>query len=219
MTLRSLILSAVAVGALSVSSAALAQTPAEAPAAAAPAAFANITPAPGQDIVGVLTASGQFGTFLKALEATGLTPVLKNPGLTVFAPTDAAFAALPAGQVDEWLKPDNLPTLQRALAYLIVNTKIDSAAAKNHQTKVATVAGADVWIDGFDGLKVNDAHVLQADVAASNGTIYVIDKMIAPGFTPPPPPEGAAVAEEPAPAAAATTTKTTKSTTTTKKKR
>lgn len=226
MRLRTLILS-VAAG-LSLASTAAAQTPPSAPADAQPTAtpapvataapFAQIAPAPGQDIVAVLTASGQFTTLLKALTATGLTPVLKNPGLTVFAPTDAAFAALPPGQLDGMMKQETLPTLQKALAYHVVNTKITAAAAKGHQTKVATVAGPEIWVDGTgDTLKVNDATVLQADVAASNGTIFVIDKVVTPGFTPPTPP-----ATEVAPTTTdttATTTATKKTTTTTRKKK
>ena len=225
MRLRTLILSAAA--GLSLASAAAAQTP-SAPADAQPAAtpapvatpapFAQITPAAGQDIVGVLTASGQFTTLLKALAATGLTPVLKNPGLTVFAPTDAAFAALPAGQLEGMMKQENLPTLQKALAFHVVNTKISAASAKGHQTKVASAAGPEIWVDGSgDTLKVNDATVLQADVAASNGTIFVIDKVVTPGFTPPTPP-----ATEAAPAATetpATPAATSKKTTTVRKKK
>lgn len=175
------------------------------------AAFASITPSPGSDVVAVLTQSGQFTTLLKAADATALTSVLKTPGLTVFAPTDAAFAALPAGTLDNLMKPDNLPQLQKLLAYHVVNTKIPSI--KGHaQTQIATVAGPKVTLDGTgDKVKVNDATTLQPAVAAAGGaTIYPIDKVLSPDFVPPP-----ATTTE---ATAASETATAPATTTTKKK-
>ncbi|CAN5220815.1 hypothetical protein BH09PSE2_BH09PSE2_22590 [soil metagenome] len=192
--------------------AALAQTPAATPASAPAtgAAYTPITSQPSQTIAAVLASSGQFSTLLKAATATGLAPVLSNAGsLTVFAPTDAAFAALPAGALDNLMKPEKAADLQKAVAYHIVNTKILSASAKGHVTKAASAAGPELYVDGTgDTVKVNDATVIQADVQTSNGVIHVIDKVIMPGFTPPTPP----------PEAAATTTTTettaTKSTTT-----
>lgn len=235
MTFRCSLLAAVAASACSLAFAAAAQTPTAqppvtsaaptsqtpatpAPDTSAPASaatpFSPVTPAPGQDIVAVLTASGQFTTLLKAATATGLAPVLKTPGVTVFAPTDAAFAALPADQLAQMMTPAGLPQLQKALAYHVVNTKLTLASAKGKVSKIATAAGSDIYVDGNgDPLKVNDATVLQPDVAASNGEIYVIDKIVAPGFTPPTP------AVDATPAATETSTKTTTTKSTTKKRR
>ena len=188
------------------------------PSAATPpsgAAFSAITPAPGSDLIAVLTQSGQFTTLLKAADATNLTSVLKKPGLTVFAPTDAAFAALPAGALDDLMKPDNLPQLQKLLAYHVVNTKIPSI--KGHaQTQIATAAGTKVTLDGVgDKVKVNDATALQPAVSVAGGsTLYPIDKVLSPDFTPAP----AAATEATSPAKDDTTAATTTSTTTTKKK-
>lgn len=181
------------------------------------AAFVTLTPTPGADVVTVLTQSGQFSTLLKAADATNLTSVLKTPGLTVFAPTDTAFAALPPGVLDNLMKPDNLPQLQKLLAYHLVNTKIP--AIKGHaQTQVATAAApSKVTLDGTgDKVKVNDATALQSAVSVAGGaTIYPIDKVLSPDFTPPPATttESATSTTETAPAASSSTTTTKKSTT------
>ena len=151
------------------------------------AAFTSLTPSPGADAVTVLTQSGQFSTFLKAADATNLTSVLKTPGLTIFAPTDTAFAELPPGTLDTLMKPGNLPQLQKLLAYHLVNTRIPGI--KGHaQTQVATAAGAKVTLDGAgDAVKVNDATALQTAVPAGGGaTIYPIDKVLSPDFVPSP---------------------------------
>ena len=178
-------------------------------------AFSAISPAAGADTPAVLAASGQFTTFLKAADATGLTPVLKTQGLTVFAPTDAAFAALPAGTLDNLMKQENLPQLQKLLTYHLVNAKIPPI--KGHAaTPVTTAAGPKVTLDGMgDQVKINDATALQSQVATSTGLLYPIDKVLSPDYVPPPAPpaEAAAATEE----KAATTT--TKKTTTTRKKR
>lgn len=189
-----------------------------APATVAPSVagpFTPLTPQPGQDIVAVLTASGQFTTLLKAAAATGLAPVLKTPGVTVFAPTDAAFSAIPADQLAQMMTPAGLPQLQKAIAYHVINTRLTPAEAKGKVSKVATAAGSEIYVDETgDVAKVNDANVLQADVAASNGVVYVIDKVVMPGFVPPTPAvEATAVTTE-----TTTTTKSTTSKTTAKKK-
>jgi len=169
---------------------ALAQTPPAAsdPAAAAapPAATAApaaviITPNPSADIVANLKASGQFTTFLKAADASGLTPVLQKPGaLTVFVPTDAAFAAVPADTMANLMKPENAAMLQQAVAYHIVNTKLLPAQVTGHAaTPVPSVINKPITVDGSSTpIKVNDANVLQAGAPASNGVIYVIDKVL-----------------------------------------
>ena len=138
-----------------------------------------------------LKASGQFTLLLKAVDATGLTPVLSSPGpLTVFAPTDAAFAAvMPADQLDAAAKDQaKLAQLQALLTYHVVNAKLPPI--KGHaQTALQSVAtGKKVTVDGLaDPVTVNDAKVLQGEVQTSNGVIYVIDKVLSPDYTPPPP--------------------------------
>lgn len=154
-------------------------TPVAAPAPAAPA----FTPvAPSGDIVATLKASGEFKTFLKALDATNLTAVVaKNPNLTVFAPTDAAFAALPAGELDRLMKPDNATQLQQLLIYHIVNAPVTEAKVKGAKGPVKTVAGSDLLLDGSaDPYKANSAQVLQANVQATNGLVYVVDHVLSP---------------------------------------
>ena len=135
------------------------------------------------DIVATLKAAGQFTTLLKVLDQSGLTPVMQKPGaLTIFAPTDAAFAAVPADQLADLMKPENAAKLQKVLAYHVVNTKVISAEVKGHApADVASVAGPTLHIDGLNGqVKVNDAVVIQADVAATNGEVHVIDKVLMP---------------------------------------
>ncbi|MBE7217704.1 MAG: fasciclin domain-containing protein [Caulobacteraceae bacterium] len=188
--------------------------------AAAGAPFQPITPAAGADLVSVLQASGQFTTLLKAVAATGLTPVLQRPGaLTVFAPTDAAFAALPPGQLATLMQPANAQQLQQLILLHVVNTPIHSAELLNHAfINVPTVAtGKTVHLDGSTGtLKVDGNAVLQSDVHASNGTVFVIGQVLSPNYVAPTTSEAAnvpaaATAETPA---ASTTTSDTKSTTT-----
>jgi len=159
----------------------------------APAAVADAAPAPAPapafvpvaangDIVSTLKASGEFKTFLKALDATNLTSVVKgNPNLTVFAPTDAAFAALPAGELDRLLKPANATELQALLIYHIVNAPVDEAKIKGAKGPVKTVAGSDLLIDGSAApYKANSAKVLQANLQATNGIVYVVDHVLSP---------------------------------------
>jgi uncharacterized surface protein with fasciclin (FAS1) repeats len=133
------------------------------------------------DIVATAKASGQFTTFLKAAEATNLTGLLKtNQNLTVFAPTDAAFAALPAGELDKLMLPENKAQLQKVLIYHVINAKVPSEAFKGSTRKAATVAGPSVDLEGGATLKVNDADIVQADVMATNGIIHVVDKVLMP---------------------------------------
>jgi uncharacterized surface protein with fasciclin (FAS1) repeats len=158
---------------------ALAQAPAAAPAAG--------RVAPAGDIIQTLQASGQFTTLLKALDATNLTAVLKGAGpLTLFAPNDAAFAALPAGQLDQLMSASPPAALQKLLVYHIINTRVDSTKIRGAKGPIPTAAGASVYVNGSgDSLKVNDATILQPDVAVSNGVIHVVDKVLSPTFTPP----------------------------------
>ena len=185
-----LLIATAAVAALC-ASAAFAQAPA-APMAAEPApTAAPATPAmaiaPHGDIAETLKASGQFTILVKALDATGLTPVLKSAGpLTILAPTDAAFQALPAGQLDNLMKPDNAAQLQGLLTYHVINASVPPAKITGSKGPIPTVAGATVQIDGTAApIKVNDATVL-AQAAVSNGQIYAVDKVLtAPGAAAP----------------------------------
>ncbi|MFD1785320.1 fasciclin domain-containing protein [Phenylobacterium terrae] len=134
------------------------------------------------DIIETARSAGQFSTFLKAVEATNLTQVLKNnKGLTVFAPTDAAFAALPPGELERLMQPANRAQLQKILTYHVINAQVDSSKIKGARGPVPTVAGTNVELDGSgEALKVNDATIVQADVRPTNGTIHVIDKVLLP---------------------------------------
>ena len=164
-----------------------------APASAAPAAAASsytpfTAPTPAVDIVATLTAAGKFTTLIKAIDAAGLTATLKHPGnLTVFAPTDAAFAAVPQATLDDLMKPENRAKLQHILLYHVINAPVTSAETVGHAAAdiPTVVPGANpplkLHVDGSGGaLKINDANVVQADVKASNGTIQVIDKVLMP---------------------------------------
>lgn len=160
-----------------------AQAPAQAAPAGAPAQSVApaATPAANGDLVQTAQAAGQFTTLLKAADATGLTPVLKRPGtLTVFAPTDAAFAALPPGELDRLMA--DKAALQSVLLGHVVNTAAPSSSLKGKKGTVQNGAGQSLTVDGSgDQLKVNNATVVQADIRASNGIIHVVDKVIMPG--------------------------------------
>lgn len=133
-----------------------------------------------KDIVDTAVATGQFKTLASALEAAGLAKTLKGAGpFTVFAPTDDAFAALPAGTVDDLLKPENKAKLTEILTYHVVSGKVMAGDLKDGM-KAPTVEGSEITIDLDNGPMVNDAKVVKADVAASNGVIHVIDKVIMP---------------------------------------
>ncbi|MCL4811235.1 MAG: fasciclin domain-containing protein [Vicinamibacteraceae bacterium] len=137
--------------------------------------------AASKDIVDTAVANGSFKTLATALQAAGLVETLKGDGpFTVFAPTDAAFAKLPAGTVESLLKPENREKLRRVLTYHVVAGKVDSKAVVK-LTSAKAVSGDMVKINVKDGkVKVNDATVVTADVAASNGVIHVIDTVILP---------------------------------------
>lgn len=131
-----------------------------------------------KDIADTAVAAGQFTTLAAALKAAGLIETLKGPGpFTVFAPTDAAFAKLPAGTVEALLK--DKAKLTRILTYHVVAGKVMAAdVVKLAQAK--TVEGSMVSINASNGVKINDATVVKADLAASNGVIHVIDTVILP---------------------------------------
>ena len=133
------------------------------------------------DIVEVAVADGRFTTLVAAVEAAGLVETLQGEGpFTVFAPTDEAFAALPEGTVEDLLKPENRDTLIAVLTYHVVPGKVMSSDIAGQQMEVATVQGSTVEIDATDGVMVDGAHVVVADVEASNGVIHAIDAVIMP---------------------------------------
>jgi uncharacterized surface protein with fasciclin (FAS1) repeats len=133
-----------------------------------------------KDIVDTAVANGSFNTLAAALTAAGLVETLKGEGpFTVFAPTDAAFAALPAGTVEDLLKPENKDKLVSILTYHVVPGAVMSTDLTEGMM-AATVQGAEVTITLEGGPKVNGAVISMPDVAASNGVIHVIDSVILP---------------------------------------
>ena len=133
------------------------------------------------DIVDTAVAAGSFDTLVKAVQAAGLVDTLKGDGpFTVFAPTDAAFAALPPETLEYLLRPENRDQLVAVLTYHVVPGKVMSKDIAGQNLRVATVLGQQVAIDATSGVKINDANVIAADVDASNGVIHVIDKVILP---------------------------------------
>ncbi len=133
------------------------------------------------DIVDTAVAAGSFNTLVAAVQAAGLEATLRSDGpFTVFAPTDDAFAALPEGTVENLLKPENKEQLAAILTYHVVSGKTKSKDLAGKTLDVATVNGADVSIDGTDGVKVNGANVINADIYTSNGVIHVVDAVLIP---------------------------------------
>ncbi len=133
-----------------------------------------------QDIVATAKATDGFKTLAAALEAAGLVETLQGEGLfTVFAPIDAAFAALPEGTLEDLLKPENKDKLVDILTYHVVPGKVESGALQPGDVKTVQGSAVNVEFSGTD-VKVGGAKVVTADVAASNGVIHVIDAVILP---------------------------------------
>ena len=134
--------------------------------------------AASRDIVDTAVAAGNFTTLAKALQAAGLVDTLKGPGpFTVFAPTDEAFAKLPAGALDALLK--DKAKLTAVLTYHVVPGKV-MAADVVKLTSAKTVQGQSITIDTSAGVKVDGANVVKTDITTSNGVIHVIDAVILP---------------------------------------
>jgi uncharacterized surface protein with fasciclin (FAS1) repeats len=133
------------------------------------------------NIVTVAAGAGQFNTLVAAVKAADLVETLQSPGpFTVFAPTDEAFAKLPAGTVDSLLLPENKDKLTAILKYHVVAGEV-LAADVVKLTSADTVEGQSVMISASDsGVRVNDANVIKTDVMASNGVIHVIDTVLIP---------------------------------------
>jgi len=159
---------------------------ATAPAAAAPPPAASSPVVAKGDLIQTAEASGQFSTFLKAVGAVNLTSVLKtNQNLTLFAPTDAAFAALPAGELEKLMLPENGPMLQKVLTYHLINAKVDSTKIKGAKGEVKSVEGSPLLLDGSGATPMVDmATITQTDVMATNGVLHVVDKVLIPKDVP-----------------------------------
>ncbi len=150
-------------------------------AAFAVSGFALSVQAYAADIVTTAASAGSFKTLVAAVEAAGLVDTLKGPGpFTVFAPNDEAFAKLPAGTVDDLLKPENKDKLVAILTYHVVPGKVMAADVAGKETKAKTVQGSEVTVNGKDGVTVDGAKVIQADIVTDNGVIHVIDAVIMP---------------------------------------
>jgi uncharacterized surface protein with fasciclin (FAS1) repeats len=134
-----------------------------------------------KDIVDTAVAAGQFKTLASALDAAGLVGTLKGEGpFTVFAPTDEAFAKLPAGTLEDLLKPENKDQLVAILTYHVVPGKVEAAdVAKLDEAKTVNGKMVDIKVEG-DTAMVNNAKVTKVDIPASNGVIHVIDTVIMP---------------------------------------
>jgi uncharacterized surface protein with fasciclin (FAS1) repeats len=173
-----LVVSPLAVMAQAPSGAAVGGAPAAAPpaAAAAPHLTAN------GNMVSTLKASPDFTILTKALDATNMSGVVSaTPGLTLFAPTDAAFKALPPAQLTALLDPKNVPLLQQVLTYHLVHLDLDTSKFKGARGPVQSVEKGNLQLDGSGTVpKVNDANIIEADVRASNGLIQVVDKVLIP---------------------------------------
>jgi len=136
--------------------------------------------APSQDIVDTAVAAGSFKTLVAAVQAAGLVDTLKGAGpFTVFAPTDEAFAKLPAGTVEDLLKPENKAKLTAILTYHVVPGKVMAAdVVKLHDAK--TVNGQSLKIKAGKTVSVDKATVVKTDIETSNGVIHVIDTVVLP---------------------------------------
>jgi uncharacterized surface protein with fasciclin (FAS1) repeats len=134
-----------------------------------------------KDIVDTAASAGKFNTLVAAVKAAGLVDTLKGKGpFTVFAPTDEAFAKLPKGTVEDLLKPENKDKLVKILTYHVVPDKIMSSEIAGKKAQVATVEGSKLSVDATDGVMIDKAKVVTADVAASNGVIHIIDTVVMP---------------------------------------
>jgi uncharacterized surface protein with fasciclin (FAS1) repeats len=136
---------------------------------------------PDKDIVEIAASAGSFKTLVAAVQAAGLVDTLKGKGpLTVFAPTDEAFAKLPAGTVENLLKPENKDKLTAVLTYHVVPGRVTAGEVVNLNS-APTVNGRALRIDAQNGkVMVDNARVVQTDIMATNGVIHVIDSVMIP---------------------------------------
>lgn len=133
------------------------------------------------DIIDIASSNDDFSTLVAAVSAAGLVETLKGDGpFTVFAPTNAAFAALPKGTVENLLKPENKDQLVAILTYHVVPGAVTADQLAGKRLNVATVQGANLHVDGRNGVRINRSRVTTADILASNGVIHVIDRVLLP---------------------------------------
>lgn len=133
------------------------------------------------DIVDTAVAAGTFTTLVAAVTAAGLVDTLKSEGpFTVFAPTDDAFAKLPEGTVAELVKPENKDKLTAILTLHVMSGKVMAADVAGQTLSPASVNGEALTVDGTDGVTVNGATVISADIECTNGVIHCIDTVIMP---------------------------------------
>ena len=133
------------------------------------------------DIVDTAVAAGSFKTLVAVVTAAGLADTLKGAGpFTVFAPSDDAFAKLPSGTVDELVKPENKSRLSAILTLHVIPGKVMAADAMGKKLSPASVNGEKLHVDGTNGVVVNGAKVVTADISCTNGVIHVIDTVILP---------------------------------------
>ncbi len=133
---------------------------------------------PTLNIVETAEKAGNFTILNKALKATGLDETLKSGNFTVFAPTDEAFNALPAGTLDNLLKDKE--TLKKLLLFHVVEGKLLAADVVS-KSEVKTVSGANAWIKKYENkVKIANARIVQTDILATNGVIHVVNKVMMP---------------------------------------
>ena len=173
------LLTAVAIAVIGLPGLALAQTSASAPAAVAAAPQVKVN----GDLVDTLKLSGQFQTFTKGIDATNLAGLLKaNKNLTVFAPTDAAFAAMPAADLAKLMA--DKAAMQRFIVHHIINAPFPAAKIKGVKGPIPSGAGDTILVDGTDesgALKVDGATIIQADVQTASGLLQVVDHVLIAG--------------------------------------
>ena len=141
----------------------------------------SMSVAKAADIVDTASAAGSFKTLVTAVKAAGLVDTLKGKGpFTVFAPTDEAFAKLPNGTLNNLLKPENKKQLVAILTYHVVPGKVMAKDLAGQKAMAKSVEGSEIAVDATNGVKVDNAKVVKADIQASNGVIHAIDAVIMP---------------------------------------
>jgi uncharacterized surface protein with fasciclin (FAS1) repeats len=136
--------------------------------------------AAADDIVGIAASNPDFSTLVAAVEAADLVETLQGAGpFTVFAPTNDAFAALPAGTVDKLLEPGNKDLLTELLTYHVVSGDVRASDVVT-VSSATTVQGEDLKINAKNGVRVNNANVVTTDIVADNGVIHVVDRVLLP---------------------------------------
>lgn len=196
---RTKLLSAVAATALLVAPAALAQTP---PAGTTPSAPATQAPASAENVIEALRANGRFSTLLQALDQAQLTETLATRDrITIFAPTDEVFAALPEGERARLLDPANAQELRNLMLYHVLVADLRPDQIMGARGPIATAGGVEVTIDGTgEAIRIADATVTGPAIDAANGGIYVIDKLLDPNAAAQGDAEEATAPADPAPA-------------------